>query len=50
MKKFMSTVMATIGIMAVALTIYFVINFGATNMRRVDEQSVRWRMDWSSRR
>ena len=50
MKRFISAATAVIGIVAVALTIYFVVNFGATNMRRVNEQSARWRMEWSSRK
>lgn len=50
MKKFASLTATLLGVVAIVLTMYFVINFGATNMRRVNEQSARWQMSWSSRR
>lgn len=49
MKKFASIAMALAGAVAIAWIIFSIIRFGAANMRRVEMESISWRMSWADR-
>lgn len=44
MKKF-TTIMAVLGAIALLWTVGKVVNYGATNMRRVDAQAYAWKLE-----
>ena len=46
MKKFS----AVIGIIAVALIVFFVVRYGVINTARANEELYQWRLNWMDRR
>lgn len=50
MKKTLSILLAILGIASVLFVCTTIANYGATNMRRVEAQSIQYKMSWASRR
>jgi hypothetical protein len=50
MKKFISTLLSAIGIIAVVAIAVLILRYGAINMRQVNEEAYTWRLTWVSRR
>ena len=49
MKRFGGTVAAIVGAIGLVLLVAAILRFGATNMRRVEAESIQWKMNWMDR-
>lgn len=46
MKKVLLSIIAVTSVITI---IFLIVRFGAYNMRRVNEQSISWKMEWMTR-
>lgn len=50
MKKIVSTLFATLGVISVIAIAALILRYGEVNMRRVEAEAQTWRLTWASRR